>query len=135
MTVDILTDPSTTVNVFLEMNVVEMLAEACGPRLVEAPLSRPEAERLAEAMRVLADPARLQLLSLIAASPGGEACVCNLTAPLGLSQPTVSHHLKLLHDAGLVDREQRGRWAYYRLRSERLRELNRALAAPAPAPA
>ena len=74
-----------------------------------------------------------ELLSLIAASPGGEACVCNLTAPLGLSQPTVSHHLKLLHDAGLLDREQRGRWAYYRLRSERLRDLNRALAAPAPA--
>jgi ArsR family transcriptional regulator, arsenate/arsenite/antimonite-responsive transcriptional repressor len=135
MTVDILTDPSTTVNMSLEMNVVELLAEACGPRLVEAPLARPEAERLAEAMRVLADPARLQLLSLIAASPSAEACVCNLTAPLGLSQPTVSHHLKLLHDAGLLDREQRGRWAYYRLRSERLRELNRALAAPSPAPA
>jgi ArsR family transcriptional regulator len=131
MAVDILTDPSTPVNIWL-VNVVEILAEACGPRLVEAPLARPEAERLAEAMRVLADPARLQLLSVIAASPGGEACVCNLTVPLGLSQPTVSHHLKLLHEAGLLDREQRGRWAYYRLRSERLRELHRALAAPAP---
>jgi ArsR family transcriptional regulator, arsenate/arsenite/antimonite-responsive transcriptional repressor len=117
------------------MNVVEILAEACVPRLVEAPLVRPEAERLAEAMRVLADPARLQLLSLIAASPGAEACVCNLTTPLGLSQPTVSHHLKLLHEAGLLDRDQRGRWAYYRLRSERLRELHRALAAPSPGPA
>jgi ArsR family transcriptional regulator len=115
------------------VNVTEILVEACGPRLMEAPLARPEAERLAEAMRVLADPARLQLLSVIAASAGGEACVCNLTAPLGLSQPTVSHHLKLLHEAGLLDREQRGRWAYYRLRSERLRELHRALASPAPA--
>jgi ArsR family transcriptional regulator, arsenate/arsenite/antimonite-responsive transcriptional repressor len=111
--------------------MVQVLAECCGPRLLRSPLDRAEAERLAGAVGVLADPARLQLLSLIAASPGAEACVCTLTEPLGLSQPTVSHHLKVLHDAGLLQREQRGRWAFYRLSSEPLRSLHEALAAPA----
>lgn len=97
------------------MNAVEILAECCGPRLVRAPLSRNRAEQLAEAMKVLADPARLQLLSLIAARQDKEACVCHLTGPLGLSQPTVSHHLKVLHEAGLLAREQRGKWVYYRM--------------------
>ncbi|MBA2461269.1 MAG: winged helix-turn-helix transcriptional regulator, partial [Actinobacteria bacterium] len=74
-----------------------------------------EAERLATALKALADPARLRLLSLIQAQPSGEACVCHLTEPLGLSQPTVSHHLKVLREAGLVEREQRGNWAYFRV--------------------
>jgi ArsR family transcriptional regulator len=116
------------------VNVVQALAECCGPRLLKSPLNRPEAERLAEAVGVLADPARLQLLSLIAATPSAEACVCNLTEPLGLSQPTVSHHLKVLHEAGLLEREQRGRWAFYRLASEPIRSLQDALATPALAP-
>jgi ArsR family transcriptional regulator, arsenate/arsenite/antimonite-responsive transcriptional repressor len=90
-------------------------------------MPRAEAERLADAIGVLADPARLQLLSLIGAEPDGEACVCDLTEPLGLSQPTVSHHLKVLHRAGLLEREQRGRWAFYRLVPDRLAALQRVL--------
>jgi ArsR family transcriptional regulator len=111
--------------------MVQALAECCGPELVKAPLSRDEAERLAAEVGVLADPARLQVLSLIAARPDGEACVCHLTEPLGLSQPTVSHHLKVLSEAGLLERDQRGRWAYYRLRSDRLRQLHLAITSPA----
>jgi ArsR family transcriptional regulator len=76
-----------------------------------------DAATLAGTLRVMADPARLRLVSIIAAQPGAEACVCNLTEPLGLGQPTVSHHLKLLHEAGILDREQRGRWVYYSLRA------------------
>ena len=83
-----------------------------------------EAEQLAGALKVIADPARLRLLSLIQAQPSGEACVCHLTEPLGLSQPTVSHHLKVLLDAGLVEREQRGSWAYFRVVPETLATLS-----------
>ena len=74
-------------------------------------------------LKVIADPARLRLLSLIQAQPDGEACVCHLTEPLGLTQPTVSHHLKVLLDAGLVEREQRGSWAYFRVVPDQLRAL------------
>ena len=80
---------------------------------------------------MLADPARLRLLSLVAAHAGGEACVCELTEPLGLGQPTVSHHLRVLHEAGLLEREQRGVWAYYRLVPGRLQLLCNALTAGA----
>jgi ArsR family transcriptional regulator len=83
---------------------------------------------MAAALRVVADPARLRLLSIIAATEGREACVCNLTEPMELSQPTVSHHLKVLADAGLLEREQRGRWAFFRLVPERLEVVRRALA-------
>ena len=83
---------------------------------------------VAAALRVLADPARLRLLSLIQAQPGGEACVCNLTEPLGLSQPTVSHHLKVLTQAGLLERDQRGRWAYYPGRARSLDAVRALLA-------
>jgi ArsR family transcriptional regulator len=92
------------------------LIEECCTSVLQAPLSDSEASALASTLRVLADPARLRLVSLIAAQPGAEACVCNLTGPLGLGQPTVSHHLKLLVEAGILLREQRGRWAYYSLR-------------------
>jgi ArsR family transcriptional regulator, arsenate/arsenite/antimonite-responsive transcriptional repressor len=102
--------------------------DGCCPVLLEAPLGEAEAVTLAAALKVLADPARLRLVSLIAAQPEAEACVCNLTGPLGLSQPTVSHHLKVLHRAGIVTREQRGRWAYFRLVPEPLRVLSEALA-------
>lgn len=101
--------------------------EACCAPIVEAPLSAAESVRLAAAFKVLAEPARLRLLSLLAAQPGGEACVCDLTEPLGLSQPTVSHHLRLLHGAGLVSRERRGTFAYYRIEPERLGVLRDAL--------
>lgn len=90
--------------------------EECCVSVLEAPLSEAEADSLAATLRVLSDPARLRLLSVIAAQPGSEACVCNLTAPVGLSQPTVSHHLKLLNEAGILDRQQRGRWVYYSIR-------------------
>ncbi len=74
-----------------------------------------QAELLARKLKALADPARLRLLSIVAASDGEEACVCDLTEPVGLSQPTVSHHLKILTEAGYLSRSQRGTWAYYRL--------------------
>ena len=79
---------------------------------------------------MLADPTRLRLLSLIGAHPDGEACVCDLTAPIGLSQPTVSHHLKVLTEAGLLGREQRGRWVYYWVLPEPIELLRGALAGP-----
>lgn len=90
------------------------LAECCSPVTSEV-LSAEAAGRLAGVLKALADPARLRLVSLIAAHSDGEACVCELTGPLGLSQPTVSHHLKVLVDTGLLERQQRGKWAYYHL--------------------
>jgi ArsR family transcriptional regulator len=98
-------------------------AQACCTPLTREPLDAGTAATLAPRLKALADPVRLRLLSLIAAHAGGEACVCELTEPLGLSQPTVSHHLKLLHDAGLVSREQRGKWAYFTVRGDALRDL------------
>ena len=101
--------------------------EACCEPLVAAPLSEEDADDLAAAFKVLADPARLRLLSLIAAASAGEACACDLVEPIGRSQPTVSHHLSLLTEAGLVTREKRGRWAWYRAVPERLAVLRDAL--------
>jgi ArsR family transcriptional regulator len=109
---------------------IAVIDAECCPQVLAAPLDDAEAERLAGALRVLADPARLRLLSLIGAHPNGEACVCDLTAPLGLSQPTVSHHLRVLTDAGLLGREQRGRWVFYRLLPEPIELLRSALAEP-----
>jgi ArsR family transcriptional regulator len=83
--------------------------------------------------KALGDPARVRLLSLIAASDGGEACICDLTEPVGLSQPTVSHHMRLLAEAGLVSREQRGKWAYFRVVEETLNAISLALAPLRPA--
>jgi ArsR family transcriptional regulator len=89
----------------------------CAPLGVE-PMSAKQAERVAALMKALSDPVRLRLMSLIAAAD--EACVCDLTAPFAVSQPTISHHLKVLRDAGLVDSERRGTWVYYRARREAL---------------
>jgi ArsR family transcriptional regulator len=89
-------------------------AGPCCPPLASAPLSEADAEVLAERLKALADPARLRLMSLVLASDAGEGCICELTDPLGLSQPTVSHHMKVLVGAGLLEREKRGRWAYFR---------------------
>ncbi|HWG12773.1 MAG TPA: metalloregulator ArsR/SmtB family transcription factor, partial [Streptosporangiaceae bacterium] len=86
------------------------LAACCSP-VTGGALDVAAAERLAHVFKALSDPTRVRLLSLIAAADGGEACLCNLTGPVALSQPTVSHHMKLLVDAGLVTREQRGKWA------------------------
>ena len=112
------------------MKLIQTIDVECCPQLLAEPLDEGAAERLAAALRVLADPARLRLLSIIGAHPNGEACVCELTGPLGLSQPTVSHHLKVLTDAGLVGREQRGRWVYFWVLPEPLELLRGALAAP-----
>ena len=96
---------------------------ACCPGGLTEPLDRDEASQLAQLLKAVADPSRLQLLALIRASEDGEICVCDLTEPLGLSQPTVSHHLKVLTEAGLIRREQRGTWAWYSLEPQRLSEL------------
>lgn len=88
-----------------------------------------EAQRLAKVFKALGDPTRVKLLSLISASVDAEMCVCDLTEPVGLSQPTVSHHMKQLVEAGLVTREQRGRWAYFSPVASVLAEATRALAA------
>ena len=109
---------------------VTVISRECCPAVLDAPLDADQAEQMAAALKVIADPARLRLVSILSAAETGEACVCELTDPLGLSQPTVSHHLKVLADAGLVSREQRGKWAYYRMVPERL-ELLRAALAPA----
>jgi ArsR family transcriptional regulator, arsenate/arsenite/antimonite-responsive transcriptional repressor len=108
------------------MQTIATITARCPP-LLDGPLAAAEAEALAAALRVLADPARLRLLGLIQSQPGGEACVCHLTEPLGLSQPTVSHHLKVLRDAGLLEREQRGSWAFFRVIPEPLAALRRLL--------
>jgi ArsR family transcriptional regulator, arsenate/arsenite/antimonite-responsive transcriptional repressor len=128
MTIDILTEASTSVNIWAVRLIQQIEPECCPPFLAD-PLDQGDAESLASALRVVADPARLRVLSLVASRPEAEACVCELTEPLGLSQPTVSHHLRVLHEAGLLDREQRGRWAFYRLNPEPLRVLREALGA------
>ncbi|WP_041783899.1 ArsR/SmtB family transcription factor [Mycolicibacterium chubuense] len=102
------------------------VAACCSP-LTGGVLDTPAAERLAMVFKALADPARVKLVSLIAASDGGEACICDLTEPLGLTQPTVSHHMKLLVDSGLVSRDQRGKWAYYRVNAEALDRIATAV--------
>ncbi len=89
-----------------------------------------QAEQVAPMLKALADPVRLRLMSLVASHPGGEACVCDLSDAFDLSQPTISHHLKVLHDAGLVDREKRGVWVYYRARSEALIGLGALIGCP-----
>lgn len=104
---------------------MDPIVECCAPLAAE-PLDQSQATQLATWFRVLGDPARLRLLSVIASM--GEACAaCDLVEPIGVSQPTVSHHLKVLFEAGLVDREKRGRWVYYRAVPDRLAVLSRAL--------
>jgi ArsR family transcriptional regulator, arsenate/arsenite/antimonite-responsive transcriptional repressor len=90
------------------------IGQDCAP-ITREPIDETGAQRLAGVLKALADPMRLRLVSMIAAHEGAEACVCDLTEPLGLSQPTVSHHLKVLLDAGFVTRSKRGTWAYYAL--------------------
>ena len=91
------------------------LAEACCTPLLRQPITASQAADLARLLKALADPTRLRLVSMVAAHEGGEACVCELTEPLGLTQPTISHHLKILVDAGIFTRDKRGVWAYYSL--------------------
>jgi ArsR family transcriptional regulator, arsenate/arsenite/antimonite-responsive transcriptional repressor len=114
------------------MKAIATVAASCPP-LLARPLDAAEASQLAAALKVLAEPARLRLLGLIQAQPGNEACVCHLTDPLGLSQPTVSHHLKVLLEAGLVERDKRGSWAYYRVLPGPLAALREVPGGPDPA--
>ncbi|HLT60526.1 MAG TPA: metalloregulator ArsR/SmtB family transcription factor [Microlunatus sp.] len=108
-------------------------ATGCCSPISGGVIDQDQAELLAAALKALADPTRLRLISLVAAAPEGEACVCDLTDPVGLSQPTVSHHLKILVDAGVLSRQQRGRWAYYRIEPAALRAIA-ALIDPAATP-
>ena len=109
------------------------LAEECCAPLLREPLTAAQAADLARALKALADPTRLRLVSMVAAHDGGEACVCDLTEPLGLTQPTISHHLKILVEAGIFSRDKRGVWAYYALRPAALQALADILgSSPAP---
>lgn len=101
--------------------------EECCPAVLAAPLTEQQSADLAADFALLADPTRLRLLSLLGSAPAGEVCVCELVEPLGRSQPTVSHHLKLLADAGLIVGEKRGRWVWYRVVPERVAQLRTAL--------
>ena len=105
---------------------------SCCPPVLHATLSQSDAAALAATLKALADPARLRILSLIAAQPESEACVCHLTEPIGLSQPTMTHHLQVLHTAGILDRDKRGAWVYYRIVPDRLEEVRSALATRIP---
>lgn len=107
-------------------HLVNDLSNCCSP-VTRGALDAAAAERLAHTFKALGDPTRVRLLSLIAAQPGAEACICDLTAPVGLTQPTVSHHMKQLVEAGLVTREQRGKWAFYRVVDTTLATLSHAL--------
>lgn len=109
----------------LTLTPVETVA-CCSP-LVAQPLTIETAERIAPLLKAIADPVRLRLLSLVAAHEGGEACVCDLNDAFDLSQPTISHHLKVLHESGLLDRTKRGVWVYYRVRRETLNDLGALL--------
>jgi ArsR family transcriptional regulator len=102
----------------LELTPAESVA-CCAPLATE-PMSREQAEQVAPLLKAMADPVRLRLLSLVASHQGGEACVCDLNDAFDLSQPTISHHLKVLHEAGLLDRAKRGTWVYYSVRRDAL---------------
>jgi len=113
MSVDMLSAKSMPVNMFM-VKSASVADPSCCPPILGPDLGEEDAERAAAVIRALGDPNRLRLISVI--SEAGEACVCNLTQPLALSQSTVSHHLRVLTEAGLLERDQRGKWAYYRVR-------------------
>ncbi|MFD6529351.1 ArsR/SmtB family transcription factor [Streptomyces sp. NPDC060184] len=106
-------------------------AGECCPGLLDTPLDEERSQALAKVFKALGDPVRLRLLSMIASRAGGEVCVCDLTPAFDLSQPTISHHLKLLKQAGLIDSERRGTWVYYRLLPETTDQLAQVLSRPA----
>lgn len=108
--------------------------EYCCTPLFDGVLDAESASEMAPVLAALADPVRLRIVSMLAAAPDGAACGCDLEKPLGLAQPTVSHHLRILREAGVVLGERKGRWVFYRVVPERLEELREALA-PASVPA
>ena len=99
-------------------------------RLLSGPLTEADATELAAVLKTLADPTRLRLVSIIASSQGGEACACDFSDALNRSQPTISHHLSQLVSAGILEREQRGKWAWFRIDADRLDVVHRALGRP-----
>jgi ArsR family transcriptional regulator, arsenate/arsenite/antimonite-responsive transcriptional repressor len=105
-------------------------AAACCSPLTSQPLTIEQAGQVAPLLKALADPVRLRLMSLVASHDGGEACICDLNAAFDLSQPTISHHMKVLHEAGLVDRDKRGVWVYYRVRPQALASLGTLIGSP-----
>jgi ArsR family transcriptional regulator len=100
-----------------ELPVLDQALACCTP-LSGEPMTEEQAHQVAPLLKALADPVRLRLMSMVLSHAGGEACVCDLTAGFELSQPTISHHLKVLHESGLLDREKRGVWVYYRAKPE-----------------
>jgi len=113
-----------------KQTVAESETTCCSP-VTDGILTTGEADQLARTLKALADPARLRLLSIVAAQESGEACVCELIEPVGLSQGTVSHHMKVLVDAGILTRDQRGKWAYYAVVPGALQALAQSIASPA----
>ena len=113
----------------LELTPVQAVA-CCSP-LTREPMSAEQAQQVAPMLKALADPVRLRLMSLIASHEGGEACVCDLNDAFDLSQPTISHHLKVLHESGLVSRDKRGVWVYYRADPQALADLGALIGAAA----
>ncbi len=105
----------------------EVRPTECCASVLAAPLDTTDAAELAGGFSALADPVRLRVLSILAASPEGEVCVCDFVQPLAKSQPTVSHHLKILSEAGLVQGDRRGKWVWYSLNRERLAQLRAAI--------
>lgn len=106
-----------------QLTLTPLETVACCSPLTSTPLDAAQAERIAPLLKAMADPVRLRLLSLVAAHDGGEACVCDLNDAFDLSQPTISHHLKVLHEAGLLERSKRGVWVYYRVQRAALSDL------------
>ena len=105
------------------MTKLQLALPQCAPEPGTEPLARNSAEKISELLKAVADPTRLQILAMIAQADQQEACVCNLTGPLKLSQPTISHHLKKLNEVGLIDRERRGTWVWYSLNKDRWSEI------------
>ncbi len=112
---------------FMDAIPVSPEPDLCCAPLLRVALDEEQATELAEVLKALSDPVRLRLVSLIATAPSGEVCTCDFPALVDRSQPTVSHHLSLLVKAGLLEREQRGKWAWFRLRPERLAALGDVL--------
>jgi ArsR family transcriptional regulator, arsenate/arsenite/antimonite-responsive transcriptional repressor len=118
----------------VSLPLVSAALACCSPLSVE-PMSDEQAGRVAPLLKALGDPVRLRLMSMVLSHEGGEACVCDLTPAFDLSQPTISHHLKVLHDAGLLGREKRGVWVYYQTRPEAMAAVMSLFASPGTAPA
>jgi ArsR family transcriptional regulator len=115
---------------FIPAAELRVVVDACSTPLVGEPIGESAAAGLAQVFKALGDPVRLRLVSLIGAHQGGEVCVCDLTAAFDLTQPTISHHLKVLREAGIIESERRGTWVYYWLVAAALERMSALLSAP-----